>query len=265
MFPLTGKNILDFMDFRIIDFIDIFLVALLLYYFYKLIKGTVAINIFIGIAMLYLIWLLTKSLEMNLLSELLGKFLGLGVLALIIVFQQEIRRFLLMIGSTKFNPTGNFMQKLGFKHIDQQSTNVETIVNAAKNMSISKTGALMIIERTTNLDFLKNTGDEMGIELNEAIIESIFFKNSPLHDGAVLIRGNRIIATRVIVPVSGEIKLPHNYGLRHRAAVSITQNTDAIAIVVSEENGKISYLINGKFKNYKTTDELISLINFDLS
>ncbi len=256
---------LDFVHFRIIDFVDIFLVAALLYYFYKLIKGTVAINIFIGIAILYLIWLLTKALQMNLLSELLGKFLGLGVLALIIVFQQEIRRFLLMIGSTKFSPSGNFMQKLGFKQLDQQETDVEAIVEAAKKLSKTKTGALMIIKRNSNLDFLKASGDPMNIEINTPILESIFYKNSPLHDGAVIIEGNKITATRTVLPISGEIKLPQTYGLRHRAAVSITQNTDALALVVSEETGKISYLKNGKFVPFKTYDDLIHIIKYDLA
>jgi len=255
----------DFINFRIIDFVDIVLVATLLYYFYKLIKGTVAINIFIGIAMLYLIWLLTKTLKMNLLSELLGKFLGVGVIALIIVFQQEIRRFLLMIGSQKYNPAGNFMQKLGFKQEEQTNTNVEAIIEASQKLSKTKTGALMIIKRNSDLDFLKSSGDRMDIEINVPILESIFYKNSPLHDGAVIIEGNRITATRTVLPISGEIQLPQSYGLRHRAGVSITQSTDALALVVSEETGKISYIKNGKFVPYKTFDDLIHIIKYDLS
>jgi uncharacterized protein (TIGR00159 family) len=256
---------LDFINYRIIDFVDIVLVATLLYYFYKLIKGTVAINIFIGIAMLYLIWLLTKTLKMNLLSELLGKFLGVGVLALLIVFQQEIRRFLLMIGSQKYNPAGNFIQRLGFKQEEDTTTNVEAIIEASKKLSKTKTGALMIIRRNSDLDFLKASGDRMDIEINIPILESIFYKNSPLHDGAVIIEGNKITATRTVLPISGEIKLPQTYGLRHRAGVSITQNTDAVAIVVSEETGKISYIKNGKFVPYKTFDDLIHIINYDLT
>jgi uncharacterized protein (TIGR00159 family) len=256
---------LDFINYRIIDFVDIVLVATLLYYFYKLIKGTVAINIFIGIAMLYLIWLLTKTLKMNLLSELLGKFLGVGVLALLIVFQQEIRRFLLMIGSQKYNPAGNFIQRLGFKQEEDTTTNVEAIIEASKKLSKTKTGALMIIRRNSDLDFLKSSGDRMDIEINIPILESIFYKNSPLHDGAVIIEGNKITATRTVLPISGEIKLPQTYGLRHRAGVSITQNTDAVAIVVSEETGKISYIKNGKFVPYKTFDDLIHIINYDLA
>ncbi len=255
---------LDFIHFRILDFIDIFLVALMLYYFYKLIKGTVAINIFIGIAILYLIWLLTKSLQMNLLSEFLGKFLGVGVLALIIVFQQEIRRFLLMIGSTKFSPSGKLMDKLGFKQMHTSETDVEAIVKAVKNFAKTKTGALIIIKRNSNLDFLKQTGDVMDIEVNTPILESIFFKNSPLHDGAVIIEGNKITATRTVLPISGEIRLPQTYGLRHRAAISITKNTDAVALVVSEETGKVSYVKEGKFVPFKTYDDLVQIIKYDL-
>ena len=254
----------DFINFRIIDFVDIVLVATLLYYFYKLIKGTVAINIFIGIAMLYLIWLLTKTLKMNLLSELLGKFLGVGVIALIIVFQQEIRRFLLMIGSQKYNPAGNFMQKLGFKQEEEVTTDVDALIEASKKLSKTKTGALMIIKRNSDLDFLKGSGDRMDIEINVPILESIFYKNSPLHDGAVIIEGNKITATRTVLPISGEIQLPQSYGLRHRAGVSITQSTDALALVVSEETGKISYIKNGKFVPYKTFDDLIHIIKYDL-
>ena len=255
----------DFINFRIIDFVDIILVATLLYYFYKLIKGTVAINIFIGIAMLYLIWLLTKTLKMNLLSELLGKFLGVGVIALIIVFQQEIRRFLLMIGSQKYNPAGNFMQKLGFQKDEQTTTDVESIIEASQKLSKTKTGALMIIRRNSDLDFLKSSGDIMNIEINVPILESIFYKNSPLHDGAIIIEANKITATRTVLPISGEIQLPQSYGLRHRAGVSITQNTDALALVVSEETGKISYIKNGKFIPYKTFDDLLHIIKYDLS
>ncbi len=255
---------LDFIHLRITDFIDVFLVALLLYYFYKLIKGTVAINIFIGIAILYLIWLLTKSLQMKLLSELLGKFLGVGVLALIIVFQQEIRRFLLMIGSTKIGNSGQFINKLGFKQQTNEETPVEEIVEALEKFSKTKTGALIILPRNSNLDFLKESGDKMDITLNVPILESIFYKNSPLHDGAVIVEGNKITATRTVLPISGDLKLPEAYGLRHRAAVSITKTTNALALVVSEENGKISYLKNGKFIPFKTLDELIQMIKYDL-
>jgi len=254
----------DFVNFGVIDIIDILLVATLLYYFYKLIKGTVAINIFIGIAILYLIWLLTKALEMKLLSELLGKFLGVGVLALIIVFQQEIRRFLLMIGSTNFGTSGNFMQKLGIG-LEPDETDVQSIIEALKSFNKSKTGALILIERNNSLDVIKKRSDQMDIKVNKPILESIFYKNSPLHDGALIIKGNHITATRAVVPITGDIPLPKSYGLRHRAAVSITQSTDALALVVSEETGKTSYLKNGKFVPFKTFENLQEMLTYDLS
>jgi len=170
-----------------------------------------------------------------------------------------------MIGSQKYNPAGNFIQRLGFKQEEDTTTNVEAVIEASKKLSKTKTGALMIIRRNSDLDFLKASGDRMDIEINIPILESIFYKNSPLHDGAVIIEGNKITATRTVLPISGEIKLPQTYGLRHRAGVSITQNTDAVAIVVSEETGKISYIKNGKFVPYKTFDDLIHIINYDLA
>ncbi len=257
---------IDFLHLRIIDIVDIVLFGLMLYYVYKLLRGTVAINIFIGIAIIYLIWKVTEWLKMDLLSEVLGKFLGLGVIALLIVFQQEIRQFLLMLGSNKYRASQMFSEINPFSRMDRghEKVNVEALVNAAKNLSIKKNGALIIIKRNQDLSFLKNTGDKMNIEINEPILESIFFKNSPLHDGAVVVEGNRITATRVVLPIAPEIKLPKNYGLRHLAAVSITKNTDAVALVVSEENGQISYIKNGKFVPFQTTDELIQIMKKDL-
>ncbi len=170
-----------------------------------------------------------------------------------------------MLGSTKFGMKGNFIQKIGFKQEEKEKTNIEAIVEVLKKFKKSKTGALIILKRTSNLDFLKNSGDQMNIEVNTPILESIFYKNSPLHDGAVIIEGNKITATRAVLPISGEIKLPQNYGLRHRAAVNITKTTDALALVVSEETGKISYLKDGKFVPFKTYDDLIEKIKYDLN
>ena len=249
---------------RFWDILDIVLFSLLLYYLYKLIRGTVAINIFIGLGIIYLFWKATEWLHMSLLSEVLGKFLGLGVIVLLIVFQPEIRQFLLMLGSKKFSPSSVLSDFRLFNRSEESRTNVEALVNAAKNLSIQRNGALIVIKNNQNLDFLKNTGDRMNIEVNEPIIESIFYKNSPLHDGAIVVEGNKITATRVVLPVSPEIKLPKKYGLRHLAAVSITKNTDASALVVSEETGQISYIRNGKFVPYKDYDDLVRKIKRDL-
>jgi len=254
-----------FLDFSILDIIDIVLVAVLLYYVYKLIRGTVAINIFIGIAIVYLIWKLTVALHMELLSDILGKFLGGGFIALIIVFQQEIRKFLLMVGSTNFASKKGFIKQLKFlKSDDIITTNVESIISACKTMSQTKTGALIVIERNSNLDLIKQSGDEMHAEVNVPLLNSIFYKNSPLHDGAIIIEDNIITATRVILPLEKDISIPARFGLRHRAAIGVTMRSDALAIVVSEETGQISYIKNGEFILFDDTENLIDMIKADL-
>ncbi|MGY5849878.1 diadenylate cyclase CdaA [Salegentibacter sp. F14] len=257
---------MDILNLRILDIVDIVLVALLLYYLYKLIKGTVAVNIFIGIVIVLLFGMVTQLLQMELLSSVLGEFIGLGMFALIVVFQQEIRKFLLMIGSTNFTQRGKFFKNLRFIKDDlETTTDVKAIVNACESMGRTYTGALMVIQKSTNLDFVKNSGDDMNIELNQPIIESIFYKNSPLHDGAMIIEDNRITATRVILPVSNDRAIPLRFGLRHRAAVGITEKTDALALVVSEETGQLSYIKDGEFVMFENTKELIDKIKEDLS
>jgi len=256
----------DLLKFTVIDVIDIILVALLLYYVYKLIKGTVAINIFIGIIFIYLAWRLTTALNMELLSSIFGGFMSVGIIALIVVFQPEIRKFLLMVGSTNFASKGGFSKR--FKFLKTQSLNeteAEVVVAACVKMGSSKTGALIVLERNNNLDFLLSTGDEMNIKVTQPILESIFFKNSPLHDGAIIIANNVVKATRVILPVNNDKNIPERFGLRHRAAIGITEKTDAIALVVSEETGQLSYIKNGEFVMYKNSEELIDKIKADLS
>lgn len=257
---------MDFLDIRIIDIVDIVLVAVLLYYLYNLVKGTVAINILVGIIIVYAIYIVTQLLEMELLSKILGGFLGVGMFALIVVFQQEIRKFLLMLGSTNFNARRRFIKRFKMLGKDpSKNANLEIIIAACKKMSSTNTGALIVIQRNNSLDFVKNTGDTMNLELNQPIIESIFFKNSPLHDGAMIINENRIIATRVILPVSNDRTIPLRFGLRHRAAVGITEKTDAVCLVVSEENGQISYLKDGDFVLFENTEELLKILKSDLS
>ncbi len=257
---------MDIIDLRILDILDIVFVALLLYYVYKLVRGTAAVNIFIGIVLIYLAFLLTQLLQMELLSSVLGEFIGVGVFALIVVFQQEIRKFLLMIGSTNFTQKGRFFKSFKFNRDDLESnTNVEAIVNSCEAMGKSYTGALMVIQKSNKLDFIKNTGDKMKIELNQPIIESIFFKNSPLHDGAMIIEENKITATRVILPVSNDRSIPLRFGLRHRAAVGITEKTDALALVVSEETGQTSYIKDGQFVMFETMEELVEKMKEDLN
>jgi len=254
-----------FWDFGIIDFIDVFLVAILLYYIYKLVKGTVAINIFIGIIIIYAVWKVTNLLEMQMLHNIFDGFMKVGIIALIVVFQPEIRKFLLMVGSTNLSGRGKLFSKMNFLKNDiETETNVDAIVAACHKMGSTKTGALIVLERNNNLDFLVGTGDAMNIKVTQPIIESIFFKNSPLHDGAIIIDNNIVKATRVILPVNNEKNIPQRFGLRHRAAVGITEKTDAIALVVSEETGQISYIINGEFVMFENIDDLLNLLKKDL-
>lgn len=255
----------DLLKFTVVDVIDVILVALLLYYIYKLVKGTVAINIFIGIIIIYLAWRLTDFLNMELLSSIFGGFMKVGIIALIVVFQPEIRKFLLMVGSANFSRRRNFLKHLNFlKTETSDETNVDTIVSACNKMASTKTGALIVLERNNSLDFLTTTGDEMNIRVTQPIIESIFFKNSPLHDGAIIVKNNIVKATRVILPVNNEKIIPQRFGLRHRAAIGVTEKTDALALVVSEETGHISYFKDGEFIVFKDTEELTKLIKTDL-
>ena len=248
---------MNFIDFSFLDILDIILVALLLYYIYKLLKGTVAINIVIGIALVFIIWKITQALRMEMLSGILGYLLSGGVIALLIVFQQEIRKFLLMIGTTNFSTKKSFLKQLKFLQSEINSEiDTETIIKACINLSNTKTGALIIIEKTNNLDFLATTGDQMNALVTVAILESIFYKNSPLHDGAIIIRDNYIVATRVILPISKSTQIPSRFGLRHRAAIGISEKTDALCLVVSEETGEVSYIKDGNFELYHTFEEL---------
>ncbi len=257
---------IDFLLPDLIDVVDIILVIILLYYVYKLVKGTAAINILIGIIIIYLIWKLTDILGMNILSNLLGQFISVGVFALIVVFQQEIRKFLLMLGSN--NLTNN---KLYLKYInifkpsrEINQMDIDEFLNSCQKLMKSKTGALFIIERNNSLDFIKSTGDNLYLEISSPIIESIFYKNSPLHDGAVILDGNFITAARVILPVSDNKNINSRLGLRHRAAFGITEKTDAIAIVVSEENGKITFIKNGEIFSHKNIEQLKTMIEAEL-
>ena len=256
----------DIINLDFVDYIDVFLVALLLYYVYRLVKGTVAINIFIGIIIIYGAWKLTDFLNMELLNGIFGGFMKVGIIALIVVFQPEIRKFLLMVGSTNFGRRRKIFQQINFlKTETSDETDVDAIISACNKMSMSKTGALIVFERNNNLDFLSESGDEMNIKVTQPIIESIFFKNSPLHDGAIIVSNNIVKATRVILPVNNEKNIPQRFGLRHRAAIGVTEKTDALALVVSEETGHISYFKDGDFVVFENTNELNLMIKKDLT
>jgi uncharacterized protein (TIGR00159 family) len=202
---------------------------------------------------------------MEMLSNILGYLLSGGVIALIIVFQQEIRKFLLMIGTTNVTSRTQFLKQLKFlKSEITLETDSDTLLSACKKMSKTKTGALIVIERTNSLDFLIKTGDNMNAEINEVLLESIFYKNSPLHDGATIIRDNYVVATRVILPISDSINIPSRFGLRHRAAFGVSEKTDAVCLLVSEETGEISYIKDGNFELYADYNELLEKLKLDI-
>jgi diadenylate cyclase len=238
-----------FIQLRLLDVIDIVLVAILIYYLYKLVSGSGAINIFLGIASIYILWWMVRLFEMELLTEILGQFISVGVLALIIVFQPEIRKFLLIIGTRSFL---NKRSRLFFGRLWQmeQTTSlaISEIVAACEELSENRTGALIVLTKENRLETLLETGEMIEAKVSRQLLENIFYKNSPLHDGAVIITNNRIVAARCVLPVSESTYFPAYLGLRHRAAVGISEMSDAIAIVVSEQTGRISWVVNGKMK-----------------
>lgn len=260
-------DLTDFINFSFIDVIDILLVAMLLFYLYKLVKGTVAINIFIGIVIIYLIWKLTDLLNMDVLSNLLGKFISVGFFALIVVFQQEIRKFLLLIGSSNFTNRRNVVRYFRFLNQNDRvvNLNLNILLDSCEEMSKSKTGGIIVLQRSNSLDFTISETNGAKIKLVPQILETIFFKNSPLHDGAIIIKDNIITATRVVLPVSESTSIPKNYGLRHKAGAGISEKTDALVIVVSEQRGLITYIKDGEFINFTSVDKLKRTLSEDLS
>jgi len=259
---------IGFLSVRLLDIIDILLVAFLLYKLYDLLKGGVAMSIFIGLVAIYLLWwLCVKVLDMQLLGALLGQFIGVGVIALIIVFQQEVRRFLILLGTNSLVANNRFTRKLfhwNFQFQKQTTTNVTPIVKACSNMAKNKTGALIVLARNSDLKFYATTGDLMDADVSKRLIESIFFKNSPMHDGAIIVANNKIKAARCVLPVTDNTELPAQYGMRHRAALGISEQSDAIAIVVSEETGAISVAMDGELVHNVSVEELEKFLEKEL-
>lgn len=249
-----------FFDVGIKDFIDVLLVALLLYYTYKLMKASGSIKVFTGILVFILIWLVvTQILEMKLLGSIFDTLMNVGVIALIVLFQDEIRRFLLTLGSHRHvSALAHFFsgaRKEALKHDD-----IMPVVMACLSMGKQKVGALIVIEHTTPLDEVVRTGEIIDAAISQRLIENIFFKNSPLHDGAMVISKKRIKAAGCILPVSHDLNIPKELGLRHRAAMGISQKSDAHAIIVSEETGAISVAYRGQFYLRPNAEELESLL-----
>ncbi len=252
-------------DFGIKDIIDIFLVALMLYYIYRLMKESRSLNIFSGIMVFILIWLfVSKIIEMRLLGSILDKLVSVGVVALIVLFQEEIRKFLYSLGAhqrlrliTRFFSVKN-------KEPEDKET-IIPLVLACMNMARGKVGALIVLERSAPLEDIADTGEKIDARISQRLIENIFFKNSPLHDGAMLITHKRIKAAGCLLPVSHNQDIPKSLGLRHRAALGISQSSDAVTIVVSEETGNISVAIKGEFKLRLSAEELERLLAQELN
>jgi diadenylate cyclase len=235
-----------FIHIRLLDIIDIFLVALLFYQLYMLIRGTVAYSITLAIAGIYIFWWAVRAMQMELLSTILGSVLSVGVIALIIVFQQEIRRFLIFVGSRYVD--GNrisFEKILNIRFETKAQVKIRSIMKAVMQFSLEKTGALIVIRKKSSMDMFAETGDLLNAETSSRLFAAIFNKTSPLHDGAVIVDNDKIKAARVILPVTEKMNLPPEYGLRHRAGLGISEVTDSLVIIVSEETGQISIAENG--------------------
>ena len=250
-----------FITIRFLDILDILLVAILLYQVYRLIKGTIAFNIVIGLFSLYLLWVIVKALNMQLLGSIMGQFIGVGVLALIIVFHPEIRKFLVFIG-TYYNLNRIFsLDKLFGTHRERSfpGSTIEVLTDVSFSMAKSKTGALIVIAGTSDLTEQIRTGETLNADMSSSLLRTIFFKNTPLHDGAVIIKDDKIISAGCILPLT-QRDLDQTFGLRHRAAIGITENTDAVTIVISEERGTVSFASSGEIIRQITRETLYHLL-----
>ncbi|EKB49538.1 diadenylate cyclase CdaA [Cecembia lonarensis] len=252
---------IGFLEISVVNLIDITLVSILIYQVYKLLRGSVAIKIFLGFLSIYLIYLLVSALRMELLSIILGQFMGVGIIAAIIIFAPEIRKFLLIIGRSSFLSNENFLQELLFwRKKESQAFNINPIIEATKSLSGTNTGALMVISSGSELKFYAESGDLLDAVVSKRLLISIFNKYSPLHDGAVIIYNGKVKAARCILPVT-ERDVPAQFGLRHRAAIGMSETTDTLVLTVSEETGQISLAKNGKIMHNLSIQEVREFIN----
>lgn len=254
---------------RFLDVLDIVLVATLLYALYQLLRGSSALNILLGFMAIYLLWRLVHALNMVLLSQILGGFIGAGMIALLVVFQPEIRKFLLLLGEQTSSFGGKRLKWRIFEnqyHNDNQ-LNIDAVVKSCMRFSKENTGALIVLSRNNNLHEVILSGTEIKAEISDQLIENIFFKNSPLHDGAVVISENKIEAAGCILPLTESRNIDKELGLRHRAALGLTEKTDALCIVVSEETGYISFVqagvINRDISPADLQNSILSALDID--
>lgn len=234
-----------FFDISIMDIIDVVLVALMLYYMYRLMKDSGSLNVFVGILVFIFSWLfVSKMLQMRLLGSILDQLMSVGTLALVVIFQEEIRNFFRTLGSHRhFGFLSKFFSR---DKKDSNATEVMPVVLACNSMAQQKVGALIVVQRNMSLDDIVKTGETINANISQRLVEAVFFKNAPLHDGAMIVQNGRITAAQCILPVSHNMNISKKLGLRHRSAIGVTEIYDAIAIVVSEETGTISAAIGGK-------------------
>jgi uncharacterized protein (TIGR00159 family) len=247
---------IGFLELRWIDLLDVLLVGYLVYQIYKLIRGSVALKIFIGIISIYVIYQVVTSLGMEMLSGILGQFVGVGGLAAIILFQQEIRKILLLIGKSSIISEEGLFRNIFSASANRDHLQLMPVIDAAKALSQSHSGALIVFARSTELKFYAETGDLIDGVLSKRLLQSLFVKTSPLHDGAVIISKGRIKAARCILPVSENQDLPPNFGLRHRSALGLSEMTDAVVLVVSEETGQMSIAHDGILEHNLNINDL---------
>lgn len=234
-----------FFDVTIMDVVDVVLVAFLLYYVYRIMKESGSLNVFLGILVFVFLWVLvSKMLQMRLLGSIFDQLMSVGTLALVIIFHEEIRNFFRSLGSQRhFRYLSRFFSR---NKSGEMLNDVMPIVLACNNMAQQKVGALIVVERSNSLDDIVKTGEVINSDISQRLIEAVFFKNAPLHDGAMVVQNGRIVAAQCILPVSHNLNISKKLGLRHRSAIGVTETYDAVAIVVSEESGTISAAIDGK-------------------
>lgn len=257
---------LSFLKFDFFSLLDILLVALIIYQLYNLIRGTIAANIFIGLAVICIIYFIVKALHMKLLTVILGNFMNVGILAVIVVFQQEIRRFLLLVGKNASLQRNKAWWRYFFGKAETEKNNyarIKPIIDACKSLKQTRTGALIVFAKFYDEQFFQNSCEVLDAKISKRLLESIFQKTSPLHDGAVVISGNKIKSASCILPLTDNTDLPPQFGLRHRAGIGVTENNEATALIVSEETGEISYARHGRVKMNISFAELEKLLNKD--
>jgi uncharacterized protein (TIGR00159 family) len=253
---------IGFLEIKLVDIVDIGLVSVLLYQLYKLMRGSVAIKVFLGFLSLYLIFLVVKAAQMELLSSILGQFMGVGVIAVIILFQPEIRKFLLLIGRTTSVDRETLINNLlGRRDKGINKVDITPVIEAVKSLGGANIGALIVFSRNSPLKFYAESGDLIDAHISKRLLLAIFNKVSPLHDGAVILYRNKIVAARCILPITDQESIPAHYGLRHRAALGMSETSDSLVLVVSEETGQMSLAKNGKMMDNLSAQELRAAIN----